>query len=79
MLSNKHFNLFLFQAPNLVALTRRFNQINMWVQTEILKTSTVKARGVIMSHFVKVMKKLFDLNNLHRFENFLLISLPRKK
>lgn len=55
----------LIKAPNLVALTRRFNQINMWVQTEILKTSTVKARGIIMSHFVKVMKKLFDLNNLH--------------
>ncbi|ESO03469.1 hypothetical protein HELRODRAFT_80378 [Helobdella robusta] len=52
-------------APNVVAFTRRFNHINFWVQKEILSGTSVKARGEIMSHFIKIAKHLLELNNLH--------------
>ncbi|THD22283.1 Ras-specific guanine nucleotide-releasing factor RalGPS1 [Fasciola hepatica] len=52
-------------APNIVASTRWFNQINFWVQKEILKYSCVSKRTEILSFFIKIAKKLVDYNNLY--------------
>ena len=55
----------LVVAPNVVDLTRRFNHVSFWTVDEVLKGETPKQRSEVMAHFVRVAKRLHELNNLH--------------
>lgn len=43
-------------APNIVESTKWFNQINFWVQKEILKYQAVNKRTEMLSYFIKLAK-----------------------
>jgi len=52
-------------SPNVDDMTKRFNHTSFWVIKEILNASTLKIRAEVITHFIKIAKKLMELNNLH--------------
>ena len=42
------------RAPNIVELTKRFNQVSNWVATEILREEKLAARAKVLKRFIKV-------------------------
>jgi hypothetical protein len=55
----------LEKAFHIVQFTRRFNQVNFWTQGELLRADILKNRTEILSHFIRVAKKLYEFNNIN--------------
>eukprot|EP01126_Amoeba_proteus_P047420 TRINITY_DN5408_c0_g1_i12.p1 TRINITY_DN5408_c0_g1~~TRINITY_DN5408_c0_g1_i12.p1 ORF type:complete len:391 (-),score=87.85 TRINITY_DN5408_c0_g1_i12:144-1316(-) len=55
------------RSPNLSAMAKRFDLVNMWVATEILTVHSRKKCTKMISHFISVAKRLLALNNFHGF------------
>lgn len=50
-------------APNIVAITERFNKMSSWIEYCILREKDLKIRTSILSKFIQVLKFCRDLNN----------------
>ena len=51
------------RAPNVIAISERFNALSMWMQHQILYTSTVDERLKIMTFIAKLARELWDMKN----------------
>ena len=65
----------LIKAPNIVHFTRRFNQTTFWCQKEILNCKKIEKRGKMITHFIKIAKRL---NELHSFNSLMAIIVALK-
>jgi len=65
----------LVKAPNIVQFTRRFNQTAFWCQREILNCKRIETRGKMLTHFIKIAKRL---NELHSFNSLMAIIVALK-
>ncbi|KAG9509970.1 Ras-specific guanine nucleotide-releasing factor RalGPS1 [Fragariocoptes setiger] len=52
-------------SPNIVTMNRQFNQVTFWVVGQILQLGTARARARMISHFIKVARRLRELNNIN--------------
>ncbi|XP_077535823.1 ras-specific guanine nucleotide-releasing factor RalGPS1-like isoform X2 [Haemaphysalis longicornis] len=52
-------------APNVVALTSRFNHVSLWVVRSVLCEQSVGRRAELLGHFVRLAQQLQQLGNLH--------------
>ncbi len=53
------------KAPNIVQFTRRFNQTTFWAQKEILNCKRIDRRGKMITHFIKMAKRLYELHSFN--------------
>lgn len=52
------------KAPTVAAMIKAFNALSRWVQLVVLEGQTVKERAKYLTLFVRVLERLFKMNNL---------------
>jgi len=52
-------------APNIHKMINRFNQVSMWVATEIIQVEDIKLRAVVLNRFIFIAQKCYELNNFN--------------
>ena len=53
------------RAPNVLAMINRFNAVNNWVVSEILRPETQRQRIEILNHFIEVADRCKSINNFN--------------
>jgi hypothetical protein len=59
------------RAPNIIAVTRRFNEIALWVTKSILDIKTVRARAKRIAKLIDIAGCLYTLNNFSTLMAFI--------
>ena len=52
-------------SPNIVALTKRFNEVSRWVASNVLQIQKPRARTKIVERFIQMASRCRELNNYH--------------
>eukprot|EP01087_Luapelamoeba_hula_P017333 TRINITY_DN5450_c0_g1_i1.p1 TRINITY_DN5450_c0_g1~~TRINITY_DN5450_c0_g1_i1.p1 ORF type:complete len:869 (+),score=118.69 TRINITY_DN5450_c0_g1_i1:158-2764(+) len=52
-------------SPNIVGMSTSFNQISMWIASEVLRQRALKRRKAIVSLFIELGVHLYQLNNFN--------------
>lgn len=50
-------------APNVTAMSERFNAVSNWIATIILKESDLKRRQALIAKFIDIARELSNLKN----------------
>jgi hypothetical protein len=53
------------RAPNILRMTRRFNMVSQWVQSQMCTRTDFRERVHMLQRFIEVAERLRDLNNLN--------------
>jgi len=58
-------------APNLVRLIRRFDQMSQWIQTSIVRVRDLKKRAAVLSRFIHIAQ---EFEWLHNFQGMMMVN-----
>jgi hypothetical protein len=56
---------YLKKAPNVYAMTNRFNQMSTWIVTHILRQPDEHKRGAVIKKFLEMAERFKELKNYH--------------
>ena len=59
------------RAPNIIAVTKRFNEIAMWIAKSILEVKSIRARSKRVAKLIDVAGCLYQLNNFSTLMAFI--------
>lgn len=54
-----------FKAPNVIAMMKAYEEVSLWVATEILTQDKARRRVKLIKKFIDIAKYLRQLNNFH--------------
>jgi len=65
-------------APNVTAMTERFNKVSYWVSTEIVMQTDLRKRAVLLKKFIDIAEHMRDISNYNGLMEIIggLNSLP---
>jgi len=53
------------QTPNIHNMINRFNQVSLWVASEIVQVEDLKTRAIVLNRFIFIAQKCYELNNFN--------------
>jgi len=53
------------RTPNIHKMINRFNEVSLWVASEIVRVEDLKTRAIVLNRFIFIAQKCFELNNFN--------------